>query len=302
MSLRHRVVVTYEAEAEGRSADDRRRRDSRQCRSSLTPSRGLRHAAGGDRQSGQADPVANRSPGRGCPGGRVCLRIQGPRRRVRRGAAIRSRATTYQDHRLERHGARGRALREALCRGAPAHRAPDRRHERIPRLRLGANGPSARRRWSFRRCSRSRPSTTTTRWACFCSTASVDQFIPPRKGQKHALRVVREVLARGQETSVAAFARGQRLVPVAPRAGRAASRELRQANAGGATALDQYRPCDGVLSARSAAAGGAVSHGIGFSGRRTISTRCVGANRKHDVVAVRVTDRRESEFQWRRAW
>ena len=29
----------------------------------------------------------------------------------------------------------------------------------------------------------------------------VDQYIPPRKGQKHALRVVREVLARGREES-----------------------------------------------------------------------------------------------------
>merc|ERR1712096_369183 len=28
----------------------------------------------------------------------------------------------------------------------------------------------------------------------------IEQFIPPRKGQKHALRVVREVLAHGQNT------------------------------------------------------------------------------------------------------
>ena len=32
--------------------------------------------------------------------------------------------------------------------------------------------------------------------------SAIEQYIPPRKGQKHALRVVREVLAHGDDESV----------------------------------------------------------------------------------------------------
>ena len=93
----------------------------------------------------------------------------------------------------------------------------------------------------------------------------VDQFIPPRKGQKHALRVVREVLARGQETSAGSSPRAG-VGRAAPRAGDSL-RAIARAVAGRATPLDQHRPCVGVLSARSAATGGALPD-IGFSGRR----------------------------------
>ncbi len=121
----------------------------------------------------------------------------------------------------------------------------------------------------------------------------VDQFIPPRKGQKHALRVVREVLARGQETSA-----------VGPR-----DRALAALPSALANSFAQLRERSRGARRRSTN----IAHALEFC-RRVLPRRAVlflisdflddgyldalrGANRKHDVVAVRVTDRRESEFQ-----
>lgn len=121
----------------------------------------------------------------------------------------------------------------------------------------------------------------------------VDQFIPPRKGQKHALRVVREVLARGQETSVVGPREGA--LAALPRALARGFAELRKRTRG-----VQRRSTN-------------IAHAMEFC-RRVLPRRAVlflisdfldegyldalrGANRKHDVVAVRVTDRRESEFK-----
>ena len=120
----------------------------------------------------------------------------------------------------------------------------------------------------------------------------VDQFIPPRKGQKHALRVVREVLARGRETAVAGRRGGA--LSALPRGLARRFAELRKRSRGG-----QRRSTN-------------IAHAMEFC-RRVLPRRAVlflisdflddgyldalrGANRKHDVVAVRVTDRRESEF------
>ena len=120
----------------------------------------------------------------------------------------------------------------------------------------------------------------------------VDQFIPPRKGQKHALRVVREVLARGRETSLAGPREGA--LAALPRALARRFAELRMRTRG-----VQRRSTN-------------IAHAMEFC-RRVLPRRAVlflisdflddgylealrGANRKHDVVAVRVTDRRESEF------
>ena len=121
----------------------------------------------------------------------------------------------------------------------------------------------------------------------------VDQFIPPRKGQKHALRVVREVLARGQETS--AVGPRDRALAALPRALASSFAQLRERSRGA-----RRRSTN-------------IAHALEFC-RRVLPRRAVlflisdflddgyldalrGANRKHDVVAVRVTDRRESEFQ-----
>ncbi len=120
----------------------------------------------------------------------------------------------------------------------------------------------------------------------------VEQFIPPRKGQKHALRVVREVLARGQETAVAAP--GDRGLAALPRAWGLRFAQFRERRR-----RSRRRSTD-------------IAHALEFC-RRVLPRRAVlflisdfldegyidalrGANRKHDLVAVRVTDRRESEF------
>ena len=117
----------------------------------------------------------------------------------------------------------------------------------------------------------------------------VDEYIPPRKGQKHALRVVREVLARGRdETSARPRATMDAL-------GRRALARF--------TALLQPRK-------RMARRGTDIAAALEFC-RRVLPRRAIlflvsdfvddgylsalsNANRKHDVVAVRVTDPRES--------
>ena len=117
----------------------------------------------------------------------------------------------------------------------------------------------------------------------------VDEYIPPRKGQKHALRVVREVLARGRDETSA------RLRPTMDALGRRALARF--------TALLQPRK-------RMARRGTDIAAALEFC-RRVLPRRAIlflvsdfvddgylsalsNANRKHDVVAVRVTDPRES--------
>ncbi|MEZ4331700.1 MAG: DUF58 domain-containing protein [Myxococcota bacterium] len=149
----------------------------------------------------------------------------------------------------------------------------------------------------------------------------IEQYIPPRKGHKHALRVVREVLAHGTEAALDA----------APRAGRTGP------PARGARGTDAKRPADAPSAApapppdlvpippprpgplaRLAARFGSVRrpraprqatdlrHALEFlmrvTRRRTIcfvvsdfldegfERALMTANRKHDVIAVLVTD------------
>lgn len=124
----------------------------------------------------------------------------------------------------------------------------------------------------------------------------VDEYIPPRKGQKHALRVVREVLARGQEESVRTGRGPRGMVAAALTHLRAARERLRRQSG---MPRGQRRGTD-------------IAHALEFC-RRVLPRRAVlflvtdfldtawidavrGAARKHDVVAVRVTDRREAEL------
>ena len=118
-----------------------------------------------------------------------------------------------------------------------------------------------------------------------------DQYIPPRKGQKHALRVVREVLARGEAPGdgglsakppprqhlaarLAALARGRR----------GADRRATDI----AAALEF---CRRVLPRRAILF--LISDFIDHGYLNMLSH----ANRKHDVVAVRITDPRETHIQ-----
>lgn len=124
----------------------------------------------------------------------------------------------------------------------------------------------------------------------------VDEYIPPRKGQKHALRVVREVLARGRdETQPALRLRRRRTLASLPRhAVRHFVRLVRRTGRRGRRSTD-------------------IGHALEFC-RRVLPRRAVlflisdfldegyldvlrSANRKHDVVAVRITDEREQRFE-----
>ncbi len=123
--------------------------------------------------------------------------------------------------------------------------------------------------------------------------SEIEQYIPPRKGQKHALRVVREVLAHGED---------------AP-AGGSAGRHALQASSGRgwlSWLREPFRrprsPREGTDIAR------AMEFLLSVTKRRTIcfvvsdfidegwERSLVAANRRHDVIAVLVTDPRELEF------
>lgn len=123
----------------------------------------------------------------------------------------------------------------------------------------------------------------------------VDQYIPPRKGQKHALRVVREVLARGGSASDGDSAlRRQRSLASLPR-----------------LVANQFRRLIDRTRGRHRRATD-IGHALEFC-RKVLPRKAVlflisdflddgylnvlrSANRKHDVVAVRVSDQREETF------
>ena len=144
-----------------------------------------------------------------------------------------------------------------------------------------------------------RPSTTTTRSASSCSTAESKSSFHRAKGQKHALRVVREVLARGIDADLspaptaAASERSRSRLPIWMR--QALSRLRRSAGP-----VDDPRRRTNLAGA------------MGFC-RRILPRRAVvflisdfldegylpalrSVNRRHDVVAVLVGDERESSF------
>jgi uncharacterized protein (DUF58 family) len=127
----------------------------------------------------------------------------------------------------------------------------------------------------------------------------VEQYIPPRKGQKHALRVVREVLAHGLDTSdetqpkVPFWKRWleapSKTLPFSSDAGFQFPNKLRTPREGTriATALEFLMK---VRSRRSVCF--LVSDFIDEGYERAL----VAANRKHDVIAVLISDPRELEF------
>lgn len=130
----------------------------------------------------------------------------------------------------------------------------------------------------------------------------IEQYIPPRKGQKHALRVVREVLAHGEE---APEYHGQST----PAAGLAARlRRLGEQLRGGihldfahlGVGGNRLRPArqstdigQAVEFLRSVLKRRAVCFVVSDFFDKDFERTLTAANRKHDVIAVLITDPRE---------
>ena len=120
---------------------------------------------------------------------------------------------------------------------------------------------------------------------------NVDEYIPPRKGQKHALRVVREVLARGRDDGARVSAHRKR--PLARQVAARFGAFVRRRRAGTRRATDiaaALEFCRRVLPRRAILF--LISDFIDDGYIKVLSN----ANRKHDVVAVRVTDPREADI------
>mgnify|MGYP005637489401 CR=1 FL=1 len=125
-----------------------------------------------------------------------------------------------------------------------------------------------------------------------------DEYIPPRKGQKHALRVVREALARGREEDGEGDLLRQRQ-----------RRTLMELPRSLATRFQQLIQRTGREPRRATN----IAHALEFC-RRVLPRRAIiflisdfldegylnvlrSVNRRHDVVCVQITDKRELEFE-----
>jgi uncharacterized protein (DUF58 family) len=128
-----------------------------------------------------------------------------------------------------------------------------------------------------------------------------DLYIPPRKGGKHALRVVREVLARGEAHGEAGAA-GRMRGAIAPAAGRFALPRAIRALFGRLAARTRNEPRRAT----------SIAAALEFC-RQVLPRRAVlflisdflddgylqvlrHANRKHDVVAALIHDPREADM------
>jgi uncharacterized protein (DUF58 family) len=112
----------------------------------------------------------------------------------------------------------------------------------------------------------------------------IEQYIPPRKGQKHALRVVREVLAHGMESGLPPSPRPRRWRPAL--LGRLRGHSPRQAT-------DIAHAMEFLLSGTPRRA---ICFVVSDFLDEGFEQAMAAANRKHDVVAVCITDPRELDL------
>ncbi len=130
---------------------------------------------------------------------------------------------------------------------------------------------------------------------------AIEQFIPPRKGQKHALRVIREVLAHGQNAPESTDATVKKDSPKTSPAqpawpqrarrflGFGGGKRMRPAN----QSTDIAQAMEFLLSvSKRKAVCFLVSDFLDEGFEQSVMT----ANRKHDVIAVLITDPRELEM------
>ena len=120
---------------------------------------------------------------------------------------------------------------------------------------------------------------------------TVEQYIPPRKGQKHALRVVREVLARGQDDAPAEKPRLSALPRRVWGQLQALARRERALPRRGTNIAAALEFCRRVLPRR------AILFLVSDFQDDDYMPALSSANRKHDCVAVRVTDQREAALE-----
>lgn len=126
----------------------------------------------------------------------------------------------------------------------------------------------------------------------------IEHYIPPRKGQKHALRVVRQVLAHGEEAPESRDERPR--LRKGPRARLSDLRELLRGNVGLKLRSQPLRPArqstdigQAVEFLRSVMKRRAVCFVVSDFLAKDFERVLTAANRKHDVIAVLITDPRE---------
>jgi len=130
--------------------------------------------------------------------------------------------------------------------------------------------------------------------------SDIEQYIPPRKGQKHALRVVREVLAHGLDDQAATVDSTPAWRRLLAGAGKGGESFLSRMAAGLKRSLREPREATNIACA--------VEFLMSVRSRKSVcflvsdfidedyEKALVAANRKHDVIAVLITDPRELEL------
>ena len=130
----------------------------------------------------------------------------------------------------------------------------------------------------------------------------IEQYIPPRKGQKHALRVVREVLAHGEEAPEKAKPTRTPPAPID-------TNTVAKTASGVWGNWRRFLPFRGGTTPRPARQATNIAQAMQFllsvTKRKTVcflvsdfqdqgfERAVLAANRKHDVIAVLITDPRE---------
>jgi uncharacterized protein (DUF58 family) len=123
----------------------------------------------------------------------------------------------------------------------------------------------------------------------------IEQYIPPRKGQKHALRVVREVLAHGEDENGATTTRSAKTTHAS-----AWTDRIRAVFRPQGRRLRRARQATDIAAATEFIMSMCKRRSVCFVGSdfldEDFESALRAANRKHDVIAVLVSDPHELEL------